>query len=176
VPETVPASIRRRVEKRTLHLAPLRDRPDDLPRLARFFLHREAMRYDFVAGARTHEANLQPDADAALCRLDLPGNFRELRSLLSAALLRSESGVVRATDLGVSARTPVVQREVAEPVEQSPGPAITPSEDDDAGSELDRSAILEALASCQGNRTVAAQRLGITRGKLLRQMKKLGIQ
>jgi DNA-binding NtrC family response regulator len=61
---------------------PLRERADDIPRIARAFLPEVGCR------------ELSHSAEAVLCDFDWPGNVRQLRSVLRAAARRARSGVV----------------------------------------------------------------------------------
>ncbi|MCB9915864.1 MAG: sigma-54-dependent Fis family transcriptional regulator [Planctomycetes bacterium] len=76
-----------------LHLAPLRERRDDVLPLARHFLER--------AGARSGRAPLElaADAERRLLELDYPGNVRQLKNLLEGASVFAEGGVIRVEDL-----------------------------------------------------------------------------
>jgi transcriptional regulator of acetoin/glycerol metabolism len=147
----LPATIRRAVEDRVVAIRPLRERPEDVVRYARFFLHRAAMRY----GADASE--LSPEVEQWLAGLHLVGNLYELETLVTTAVLRATGTTLAMGDV---------------PAGDAPREAtdLTPEE------ESERSAILEALSTCDGNRTRAAEALGMTRGSLLRRLRKYGIE
>jgi len=65
-----------------LYVPPLRDRPDDIPILARYYLDRNARRF----GKQIHD--LSPGALAALMRYTWPGNVRELSHNIQRAVVR----------------------------------------------------------------------------------------
>jgi hypothetical protein len=98
--------------------------------------------------------SLSPALRGALARYDWPGNFRQLRNALEHALIVKRGDVLQAEDLPLEVR----------------GPA--PS-DEPASSKLDdviRRHIHDVLAQVQGNRTRAAQVLGIDRATLRRRL------
>jgi transcriptional regulator with GAF, ATPase, and Fis domain len=74
-----------RLQNFHLELPPLRARVEDIPAIAEHFI-REAMRRQ---GKRVR---FTPDAIEAMCRLPLPGNARELRSLIERTLLAASNG------------------------------------------------------------------------------------
>ncbi len=131
-------------------LPPLRDRRSDLPLLVRTFL-REIR-------ARTG-AEVDGVSDAALRHLldyDWPGNVRELRNGLEAALIRASGEVLRVDDL---------------PPEIRDAPAAeAPSSPDEA------ERIRAALEQTDGNRTEAAELLGISRATLYRRLDEYDIE
>jgi len=125
-------------------LPPLRKRRSDLPLLVRTFL-REIR-------ARTG-ADVEHVSDDALRRLldyDWPGNVRELRNALEAALIRASGRVLRVDDL---------------PPELRDASPTAPSSSSD---EAER--IRAALEQTDGNRTEAAELLGISRATLYRRL------
>ncbi len=130
-------------------LPPLRERRSDLPLLVRTFL-REIR-------ARTG-ADVDRVGDEALRRLlnyDWPGNVRELKNALEAALIRASGDVLRADDL---------------PPEIREASASAPS----APEEAER--IRAALEQTDGNRTEAAELLGISRATLYRRLDEYNIE
>ncbi len=156
IPRDVAEAIRGAVDDRYLHLTPLRDRGADLIRYARYYLLRAAMRYDLDV------VDFSADALEQLRHLPLRGNFAELVALVTTAALQSHDEVVEAL----------------------PAMAVAGHDDPQGELELDlnaeeqaeRDAILAALEQVDGNRTRAAEALKMTRGKLLRRIKKFGIE
>lgn len=130
-------------------LPPLRDRRSDLPLLIRTFL-REIR-------ARTG-AEVASVSDAALRRMleyDWPGNVRELRNALEAALIHAPGDLLRADDL-----PPEIQDSYSSGTD---GPA------DEAEQ------IRAALDETDGNRSKAAELLGISRATLYRRLNEYDI-
>ncbi|MFM8718382.1 MAG: sigma-54-dependent transcriptional regulator [Chthoniobacterales bacterium] len=136
-----------------LHLPPLRDRSEDIPLLAEHFL-REA--------ARENEKpvrELTSDAMKCLLAYSWPGNVRELRAAI-------EHGVVMANGPKITLRDlPVAVRESAPAGTAARGPLPL-----NLG-ETEISLMRRALAECKGNRTLAAEKLGISRRTLHRKLR-----
>lgn len=91
----------------------LRDRIDDLPRLAEYIVEREAARQGVMKKA------LSAAAVEALCHYHWPGNIRELENVLARALILSDGRSIQATHLGIpvgvalQANAPSVDQPVA---------------------------------------------------------------
>ncbi|MEM6925805.1 MAG: sigma-54-dependent Fis family transcriptional regulator [Myxococcota bacterium] len=136
-----------------LEVPPLRHRGHvDLDRLVDHFVFESARRH-----GRT--VTLSPAARAALHGWSWPGNVRELEHCLEAAVLMARSDTITPDDLPLRRRVPLPQgdpdRFVAE------GGTLA---------EVERAYCRHVLASCDGNRTRAAQRLGIGRNTLARKL------
>jgi DNA-binding NtrC family response regulator len=142
---------------------PLRERHDDIEPLARHFLARH-----------TQQARAVPTlSEAAIALLEAhfwPGNVRELKNLIERALILCEEAVIEPRHL---------------PLDPSPMPPTIPARRRDSiGSafglrdevkSLERQRIEAALLECQGNQRLAAEKLGLSRGALLRRLELLGI-
>lgn len=158
VPREVAEAIRSAVGERYVHLTPLRDRGDDIVRYARYYLLRAAMRYDLDV------VDFSETAADQLRTLPLRGNFAELKALVATAALQSDDEVVEAL-----------------PALSSPSLSSADAPQGQLDLELsseeqaERDAIVAALDAVDGNRTRAAEALQMTRGKLLRRIKKFGI-
>ncbi|MDY0000973.1 MAG: sigma 54-interacting transcriptional regulator [Polyangia bacterium] len=135
-----------------IELPPLRARPDDIPLLAARLLAELAPRRG------RPELTLTPAAIQRLCGYQWPGNVRELVNALEYAVALSPGRRIRAVDL---------PSELSGPSARYSAPRSDPSD------EKDR--ILEALAKHDGNRTRAAQYLGMDRVTLYRKMKRFGL-
>jgi len=135
-----------------IHLPPLRERREDIPVLAAYFLSRYANRY------RRDIRGFEPAALQALMQHPWPGNVRELEHTLERAVLMSRSTDVQAADLGL--------------VQQRGGPVNV---DDMSLESMEAVLIRKALQRFQGNVTQAAEALGLSRGALYRRMEKHGI-
>jgi transcriptional regulator with PAS, ATPase and Fis domain len=138
-------------------VAPLRDRPDDLPILiARFW--RDASRQ---AGSR---AVLAPEAVTTLSRHDWPGNVRQLQNTLAALAVRApRAGRVGGGDVAavLAGRTTAA--------------AAVPATIDAARRGFEVEFVSAALARAGGHRTRAAADLGVTRQGLAKLIRRLGI-
>jgi two-component system response regulator AtoC len=135
-----------------LEIPPLRERIDDLPLLIGQLLCRLRVKLGKSVG------QVDPEALEQLRRYPFPGNVRELENLLERAMIFAEGETLAASDL-------ILPRSDA-PV--SPRPATLES--------LEKQAIEQALHRWEGNRTRAAEELGITRRTLLNRLKHFGIE
>jgi DNA-binding NtrC family response regulator len=130
-----------------LHLPPLRERGDDIVRLAQYFLQRHARR-----NRRTLETFSDP-ALAALRRYPWPGNVRELSHVIERAVLLTRGPVIDPVDLRLDSASAAESR-----------PATL--------DEIEREAIRRAVDRHAGNVVAAAEELGISRSALYRRMEK----
>jgi two-component system, NtrC family, response regulator AtoC len=136
----------------TIRIPPLRDRREDVPLLAEHFAAKHG---------RGEGATVSPEARELLMTYDWPGNVRELENVVARALALNPSGVVVPADLPDRVRAGSAS---AEPARGLPLPAgFRPSLD-----ELGRRYAALVLAECGGNKTKAAEVLGIDRKTLYR--------
>jgi two-component system response regulator AtoC len=142
-----------------MRLPPLRERAEDIPQLARFFVERHAARHQKGAMA------LSDAAIEALRQQPWPGNVRELENMIERALVLADGATIDlpflTTVMTVRAATPT-----AAPEELSIKKATR---------ELEADLIRRALAVTQGNRTNAAKLLEISHRALLYKLKEYGI-
>jgi two-component system response regulator HydG len=125
-----------RLATMSLYLPPLRERRNDIPDWARQFLNEEAHYEELPV------PSLSPDACRRLMEHDWPGNLRELRSVLARTLaLVPHRAVIEADDLDFNAS------------DASGKPARTVLTEDRVRRAMERSG---------GNRTRAAEELGVT--------------
>jgi len=143
-----------------LSMPPLRECREDIPLIAAAILQRLA------AQAGTAAPQLTPAASDELMRYGFPGNIRELENILERALALSTSQEIGGEDLRL---TPPPA--AGEGAEGASGETLPDYLDD-----LERKAILEALAKTGFNRTAAAKLLGITFRQLRYRMQRLGIK
>ena len=153
-----------------IHVPPLRDRMKDVPRLAQHFLNHASSNGDRV---------FSPEALAALSRRPYPGNVRELRSVVVQAANESRESEIGADSLGgfqqpqsaVAGSDEALRRTLRTWATQ----ALASDESNllIKASELLESELIEAaIEHAQGNRTAAAQRLGIHRETLREKLSK----
>ena len=146
----------------TIFIPPLRARPEDVPLLAhRFFatFKDENGRPDLV---------LDDEAVAALKQARWDGNVRELRNLMESLVVLAPPGATRVTaaDLPEAYRGEAAGRP---PAGAPPAAGAARTMD-----EIEREAILRALDETGGNRTRAAELLGIGLRTLQRKLKEYG--
>jgi len=149
-----------------LTVPPLRVRRPDIQALAEHFLARLADR-DGRPPRR-----LAADAIDALLEYDWPGNVRELQHAIEAAAVYAEGDDIRAADLPILdrlRRRRVDRAMSALPVADGgpPRAALRQTLED-----LERDRLVAALTEHGGNRTRAARALGMSRGALLRRLKR----
>jgi len=133
----------------TLELPPLRERGEDVIRLAEFFLAKFAAQYQLPQPALT------PEVRRALVAHAWPGNIRELRNTVERAVLLSPAGTFALAELAARPARPATG--AGAPL---PFPATL--------SDIQRAAARAMLEATSGNRSEAARRLGISRSRLQR--------
>lgn len=142
----------------SIELPPLRERPRDLPLLARHCLAQAAARYG------RDDASFAPGALQALALHRFPGNVRELENLIQRALLITPAGhPVPAEALRV----------VSLEAESNAAPLVANT----AASLplLEAQLLQQAVDACHGNLSAAARRLGITRAQVAYRLDKHGL-
>ncbi|MCA9737587.1 MAG: sigma-54 dependent transcriptional regulator [Gemmatimonadota bacterium] len=137
-----------------IRLPPLRDRREDIPLLAGYFLEQQARRY----GRALH---FSEGAMRALLGYPWPGNVRELRHAVERAVLLAERDTVEAEHLALE--TPV-------------RPAGPEQWEDLTLDEAERVLIQKALLRFGGNVTQAAEALGLSRSALYRRLDRYDLQ
>ncbi len=130
-----------------LDLPPLRDRREDIPELVKHFI--EAIGATMPCRA----AGITDAAMQALQAYNWPGNVRELRNIVERALVLVEGDKIDVDDL---------------PMEWQAASETAPATSLDS---MERSHITKILAECNGNKSLAAQRLGISRSSLYEKLK-----
>jgi DNA-binding NtrC family response regulator len=135
-----------------IRLPPLRERREDIPSLANFFLRRQAAQY------RKPITGFAQEAMKALLAYEWPGNIRELEHTVERAVLLASGELVEAGDLNL--RT---HREEAQPLEEM------------ELEEVERVLIQKALRRHDGNVTQAAEALGLSRSALYRRLQRYGL-
>ena len=149
----------------TIHLPPLRERAEDIPSLAEFFLRRAGRRHG------KEVEGFEPAALDALIRHRWPGNLRQLENALERAVLLTAHPRIALADLPEELASGEL------PAEQpSKGPRSLRQRIREATRAIEREAILETLAQTDGNVTQAARALGMSRRGLQLKMKELEIQ
>jgi two-component system response regulator HydG len=138
----------------SLRVPALRERPEDIPLLARVFAERAARRFGLPT-PRIDDALL-----AALAARPWPGNVRELENAIEMMVALSDSGRL-------------------DPALMDDGP---PESHEPLGVGLkervdayERSLIVAAMAECDGNKSEAARRLGVGRVTLYEKLRKHGL-
>jgi DNA-binding NtrC family response regulator len=150
----------------SVKLPPLRDRPEDLPLLIDAFVQR--LSRDLSLDVRS----ISPEARRLLTAHDWPGNVRELENTLQRAMLLAEGTSLQAGDL-----PPRIRGEMpGEPSGSAQVGRLTLVEAVRRSTErIERTWIQSALAEHHGNRTAAAEALGINRKTLFNKLREYGM-
>ena len=158
-----------RINLINLHLPPLRERRGDIPLLVEHFL-REA-----CASNGIMSTTVSAEAIAYLQTLPFTGNIRELKNLVERALLMKnpEKNILNVEDFQTLAASSSGM--------VNGGERGSLTSDSCAGTEgvslssLERSAIAACIAKHNGNLSLVAKELGISRGALYRKIEKHGL-
>jgi DNA-binding NtrC family response regulator len=140
-----------------IHLPALRDRAEDILLLAEHFLARAATKAGKEVRA-FHES-----AKKALLGYGWPGNVRELENVVERAVALAEGSLIRGEELPAAVR----ERRATDVDQDAMGAALARGLTLD---ELEREYIKRVLAAEGGNKTRAAQRLGLDRKTLYRKL------
>jgi len=154
-----------RLSSLTVHLPALRERPADVRPLVEHFLAESSREL----GRRFRAVS--PEVFGLLERYPWPGNVRELKAVLARAVLLHDDEILRTEHLPSS----IVAAAVAPPAEGAADAEGWRGEPSAGGGiptleEVELAHIRRVLAICGGNRTVAAQHLGITRQTLTKRL------
>jgi two-component system nitrogen regulation response regulator GlnG len=162
-----------------LRLPALRERREDVPALARFFLQKSARELS-VEAKRISEPALQ-----RLMQFDFPGNVRQLENICHWLTVMAPGQRVEVADLPPEVREPsgaarvdedggwlaALDRELAQALSRG-----EPAVGDRLEHDFERALIRRALAHTGGHRMEAAKRLGWGRNTLTRKMRELGME
>jgi len=145
-------------------IPPLRDHPDDIVPLARFFIDHYNRKF------RRGIEGVAPAAERLLAAHAWPGNVRELRNAIERAMILEESAFIQPASLPISVTCP----------ESGAGSSAAPPTDIPAeGMSLEdneRMLLVRALEKTGNNQTQAARLLRITRDTLRYKMKKFNLR
>jgi DNA-binding NtrC family response regulator len=143
-----------------IEIPPLRERVEDILPLAR----------QFLAMGRNDDKRLSRAAAQALVAHHWPGNVRELANAIERARLLSQTDVILPEHL-----PPAVRVGASQSASETREPALGHQLDVKTLEESETESIRRALEQTGGNRTRAAELLGITRRGLIYKLKRLGI-
>ncbi len=151
-----------------LRVPPLRERKDDIPMLVEHFLHRLSER----DGRRKALSRASMDR---LMGHHWPGNVRELENEIERLWVLSGDEAL----IGEEHLTPTLGRGGSAPdtpAAADPGIAVAGKTLPEAVAALERSMIAEGLRQAKGNKTRAAEALGISRRNLIRKVQSYGLE
>ncbi|GBD92641.1 transcriptional regulatory protein ZraR [bacterium BMS3Abin05] len=140
-------------------IPPLRERKEDIPLLAQFFVDK----YSEREGKEVLE--LFPDTLELLTAYHWPGNVRELENAIERAVILASTDQILPKDLPANVRA-VGEKKIAEP---GSGPLNSWIE------RLEEEALRKALLESEGNVSLTARKLGIGRATIYRKARKYGL-
>ena len=141
-----------------IHIPPLRERPADIPVLAAYII----TKYSKEMGLKI--TGFTPEALDALRHHSFYGNVRELENIIERAMIFADSETIGINDLDL--RSGLQKNDV---------PKAVPASDVLTLRDAERNAIIRALQRWEGNRTRAAEELGISRRTLISKIQEYGI-
>ena len=138
----------------TIHIEvpPLRSRKSDIPGLSEFFLKKFSDKYGKPS------LKLTAQALEILSGYEWPGNIRELQHTIEKAVILTESNLIKPEDL-------MLKHSTGDRYEIP----------DKTLDDMERQMIINSLRDNKGNKSAAADQLGITRQKLYNRLRKYGI-
>ncbi len=137
----------------SLEIPPLRERRDDIPLLVKHYL-------DLFTKENGKDLGITEAAMASLCAYNWPGNIRELRNCVERMVVLCRGKMIDLDNVPVDIREGV-----------TPGIAKTMLAQPSCDLECNEKILIErALNECRGNRTKAAEKLGISRRTLHRKL------
>jgi transcriptional regulator with PAS, ATPase and Fis domain len=140
-----------RINTIIIHLPPLRSRVEDIIPLAEIFLKHYSEKYGRDIDGITSKATEQ------MIAYQWNGNIRELQNTMEKAVILCDERMIQPQHLQLQSYTSTVSQ------------PITTLED------LERKTIADAIHTCNGNLSVVAQKLGITRQTLYNKIKRYGL-
>jgi DNA-binding NtrC family response regulator len=140
-----------RINTILIEVPPLRDRVDDIPILANYFLRINSERYD------KGQMKLSTHALEKLANHDWPGNVRELQHSIEKAVIMSENPVLKPSDFVFSTS------------------AARSSHEETTLEAMEKKMITDCLKKYGNNISMASGKLGITRQTLYNKMKNYGL-
>ncbi|MES2049522.1 MAG: sigma-54 dependent transcriptional regulator [Pseudomonadota bacterium] len=138
---------------------PLRERRQDIPDLVRFLMQRGVRRL-----SKRENISIDTDVVELLSKYEWPGNVRELENVIDRALILAEQGHITIADL-----PPQICKYVATEMNGSPA-TVSGSPLRDQVRYFESTVIYQAIREAQGDRRVAAQKLGIGLSSLYRKI------
>lgn len=148
-----------------LHLPPLRERKEDIPILADYFINYFSHKY------KKPLKTLSPEVKKIFLEYSWPGNVRELKHLIERLIIFSKKEVITEKDLyfaGFENGQPFLSLPLKN-FEKFPSEEILPLE------EVEKNYILKTLEKLKWNKSLTAKKLGIDRKTLSEKLKKWGI-
>jgi len=150
-----------------LDVPPLRDRPDDIPGLVRYFLKEFSLEYG------QKQKSIDDEALARCVQYQWPGNVRELRNIIERLIIMVPDAALSVRDMPPPISS--VQAEQKPPGGTATGIHQKHSTLKDARAEFEREFITHKLKENGGNVSKTADAIGVERSNLHRKIKAFGI-
>lgn len=151
-----------------LVIPPLRERASDIPLLARYFIEQA------VGHKRARGIQISHELYRAFSRYSWRGNIRELKNVLTYSLYSLEGNGDILTINHLPDRF-LRELDSERPAERAQEPQAEEQNLAKAGARAERKTLMAVLADTQYNKTQAARVLGISRNKLYRKLRDLGL-
>jgi len=156
-----------RINTLEIRLPPLRERLDDIPLLAEYYLEHFSRKYK-------RKLSIEPDDMLLLCHYAWPGNVRELAHVIERSVILSDCGILDIRSItGVKTSQQIDLAEQDKLQNHCVVNNKRNTEHDSFNLEmLEQRTVREALKHYQGNVSQAAKALGLTRGAMYRRLDK----
>ena len=143
-----------------IHLPPLRARRSDIPILVRHFLEKNSQKY-------SSKLAISDEAMIYLWEYDWPGNVREVENLIERMVVLSDNGRIGPEDIPPHVRSFISEKKL-------PHPPLNDGEVNlrEVLEQFEGRLIDEALRRTNGNKTAAAQMLGLKRTTLVAKLRR----
>jgi transcriptional regulator with PAS, ATPase and Fis domain len=149
-----------------IHLPRLYERPEDIPKLARYFVEKYAEKL------KKPVPGFSPEALELLMQFPWPGNIRQLENVIERVMVIHDDGVIAPDQLPEE----ILEFEEERFLQSEANPNSLKDAVRVATRQIERKIIEEALEETQQNVTQAARRLNISRKGLQLKMKELGLR
>jgi DNA-binding NtrC family response regulator len=143
-----------RVNVMPIHVPPIRERTEDIPMLARYFLAKYTDEYG------KDVQDIRPEAMEALVEHSWPGNIRELENIIQSAVIRTDGDRIGLNEL------PEHIRQLSDELLSLPD--VEAESFDDLVRQFKINLAHRTLSECDGNKTMAARKLKLSRAYLHR--------
>jgi len=145
-----------------IEVPPLRKRKQDIPPLIAAFVKQ------FAQQLGKAEPDISPEAFQKLLDYSWPGNVRELQNAIEYAVVLARQSMIDVKELPAEIQLPTALQQTEL--------AALPRSGVQSLDDVERTAIIQALAECHGNKKKAAELLGIQRPTLYNKMKRYAIE
>ena len=146
-----------RVNTITLHLPPLRERPEDISHLIKHFIEKHSHK----------DIKVSSEALDLLMSYEWPGNIRELEHVIERALILQEDNMIKPENIPVK---------IKDKISTSEFPGIIDLPWKEASQRFEKHYIQYHLENSAGNISETAKISGIDRADLYKKIKRLGIK